>query len=82
MTKLQLSLTDQEARIFSYQASLLGYDLTRFVKYQLTRLADHFLTDLTTVKMSDKNEKMVLKAQSDYQKGNLKMANSLDEIFS
>lgn len=82
MTKLQLSLTDQEAIIFTHQASLLGYDLTRFVKYQLTRLAEQFLSEITSVKMSKKTENMVLRAQNDYQKGTLKTADSLDEIFS
>jgi hypothetical protein len=35
MTKLQLTLTDQEAEVFRKRADELGYSLTKFVKFLL-----------------------------------------------
>lgn len=81
MNKLQISLTTQEAEIFSYKAATLGYDLTRYVKYQLSRLADTFLQELTTLKMSERLEKEVVKSRKDYQNGKLKSVNSVNELF-
>jgi len=81
MNKLQISLTAQEAEVFNHKAAMLGYDLTRYVKYQLSRLADTFLQELTTLKMSEKLEKEVVKSKNDYKVGKLKSVNSTDASF-
>jgi KaiC/GvpD/RAD55 family RecA-like ATPase len=81
MNKLQISLTDQESEIFHYKAAMLGYDLTRYVKYQLSRLADTFLGEIQESRMSQKLEKEVVQSKTDYKAGKLKAVNSVNDFF-
>lgn len=69
MTKLQISLTNQEAAALSFGASNLGYSLTRFVKFILGQKAVEYNLEIPNFKMSKKTEKRVEEAISDYKAG-------------
>ncbi|MBU1085063.1 MAG: hypothetical protein ABIJ43_05325 [Candidatus Beckwithbacteria bacterium] len=69
MTKLQITLTNQEALLLGYGASNLGYSLTRFVKFVLGQKAVECDHEVPTFKMSKKTEKNVEEAMNDYKAG-------------
>ena len=82
MNKLQLTLTPQEAMAFSYQASLLGYDLTRFVKYELSKLAEKFLKNIPEVEVNAKTKQMIEKSYQQYKKGQYKTTTDLKKLLA
>jgi len=83
MTKLQITLTDQEALALRYGASNLGYSLTRFVKFVLGQKALECNSEIPTFKMSKKTEKNVEEAIRDYKAGRTTSVDidKLDEYF-
>ena len=82
MNKLQLTLTPQEALAFSHQASLLGYDLTRFVKYELSKLAEKFLTKIPQVEVNALTKLMIEKNYKKYKKGQYKTTADLRQLLT
>jgi len=78
MTKVQLTLTDQETNILSDKASQLGYGLTRFIKFLISQEATQTLknpSQISVFKMSKKAEKIALQAQKDHRKGKILLTN-------
>lgn len=70
MTKVQLTLTTEEASILSAKADRLGYGLTRFIKFLISREATNTLEEnIPTIKMSKKAEKIAKQAYLDYKQG-------------
>ncbi len=81
MTKLQLTLTNQEADLLSFKAGKLGYNLTKFIKFLIGREAASVVEDdIPVFKMSKKAERIALKALQEYQKGQAREIRSLSEI--
>jgi len=80
MTKLQITLTDQEAMVLNYGASSLGYSLTKFVKFLLGQKAVEWSEKIPTYKMSAKTEKIVEKARADYKAGKTYSVSSIKEL--
>ena len=84
MTKLQLSLTKQEVDILSTKASQLGYSVTRYVKFLISREASQSLDpfeNLPTFPMSKVLEDKGLKALADHRAGNTIEFDSIEELF-
>ena len=83
MTKIQLTLTTQEANLLATKAAQLGYNLTRYIKYLISReaigVADN---EVPMFKMSPKAEKVALKALVDYKAGKTKKIKSFKELES
>jgi len=82
MNKLQLTLTPQEAMAFSYQASLLGYDLTRFVKYELSKLAEKFIANIPQVEVNPKTKTVIEKNYQQYKRGQYKTTTNLRNLIA
>lgn len=70
MTKLQITLTAQEADTLSLKAASIGYNLTRFVKFLLGQKVLEYNEQIPTFRMSKKMEKTVKEAVKDYEGGN------------
>lgn len=71
MTKIQLTLTAPEANLLSFKATQLGYNLTRFIKFLISKEASKVIgeNNIPSFIMSKKAEKIALQARKDYQKG-------------
>ena len=69
MTKLQISLTDQEASLLSQRAASLGYDVTKYAKFILAREAEDALRDIPNFKASPNMEELVAQAVEDDKNG-------------
>ena len=69
MTKIQLSLTDQETDILSAEAAQLGYNLTKFIKFLISKTSFNIASrkEIPEFKMSKKAEKISLAALDEYQ---------------
>lgn len=83
-TKLQLTLTPQETQFFNYKASQLGYDLTRYIKFTISKIAEavnYEINQVPTYEMSKKTDKMVEKDLVDYQAGKLKSVTNVNDLF-
>jgi len=70
MTKIQLSLTDQETDILSAEAARLGYNLTKFIKFLISRTSFDISSkqSIPEFKMSMQAEKIALTALDEYKK--------------
>lgn len=83
MTKIQLTLTSQEADILSVKAAQLGYNLTRYIKLLISKEAENTFTsaNLPTFPMSKELETIGLQALKDHQAGKTISFESIDELF-
>lgn len=72
MTKLQISLTDQETQLLSMRAAVLGYDVTKYAKFVLAQDASEQSTFVPTFKATPKMEKIIRKGLEEYQQGKTK----------
>ncbi len=70
MTKIQLSLTDQETDILSAEAAQLGYNLTKFIKFLISKVSFDATSkkEVLEFKMSKKGENIALTAIDEYKK--------------
>lgn len=75
-TKLQITITDQEKAALKKKAEILGYDVTKFVKFLLSREAYEHINERVEL------EKMVKKAHNDHEQGKTHRLSSIDDIDS
>ena len=57
MTKLQLTLTNQEAFAISSEASRLGYAITRYVKFVIAKITENFMKTSGGAVINEQTEK-------------------------
>lgn len=72
MTKLQITLTDQEGALLSEQAMLLGYDVTKYAKFVLAQKAIEQLTAIPTYKATPTMERVIRQGLDEYRRGKTK----------
>lgn len=82
MNKIQITLTPQETTLLALQGQPLGYDVTRFVKFLVSREAYDFAAKIPIYKMNADLEKDVKSALDEYRSGKLRGYNSVDEMFA
>lgn len=80
MTKLQISLTDQEALALGRGASNLGYSLTKFVKFLLGQKALEFSREIPRYKLSKQGVDSLKKSMKKYKEGEFTKVKSLMEL--
>lgn len=83
MTKLQLSLTDQEESILSLKAARLGYSVTRYVKFLISQEAAKTINpddNLPTFPMSPELEEIGLQALKDHRAGKTTVLENIEDI--
>jgi len=82
MTKVQLSLTTQEATILGNYGSKFGYNLPKTIRYFITKASEEILRDeIPTFKMSKKTEDNGLKALEEHRLGKTHEMDDVDEFF-
>ncbi len=82
MTKVQLTLTTQEAELLSQKAMQLGYNLTRFIKFLISREAINAIkgADIPTFSMSKKAERKGLQALENHRLGKTILLKNIDDL--
>jgi hypothetical protein len=84
MTKVQITLTDQEAEILSTKASRLGYGITRYIKSLISRevmsTIDPF-DNLPTFPMNVKQERILERALKDDREGKTHILKNPDDML-
>lgn len=73
MTKLQISLTDEETQLLEEKASLLGYDVTKYAKFVLAREAVEEIKSIPTFKATPKMERIIKKGLEEDAQGKTKV---------
>jgi hypothetical protein len=73
MTKLQITLTDEEGALLSEQAMLLGYDVAKYAKFVLAQKAIEQITVIPTYKATPKMVRIIRKGLEEYRRGKTKM---------
>ena len=72
MTKLQITLTDQEAELLAQKAELLGYDVTKYAKFVLAQKADEAVGNIPVFKANKSMEKAIKDGLVEYRAGKTK----------
>lgn len=83
MTKVQLSLPDQEVSILQYYGNQLGYSLPKIIRFVITKASEEILEKQTipTYQMSEKTEQKGIDALQAYRKGQTKEVKNIEEFF-
>lgn len=83
MTKLQLSLTSEEAAVLTSYGSQFGYNLAKITRFIISKAVEELLRmGLTPVyKMSAKTEKKGLEALKEYREGKTAEVRDVKEFF-
>ena len=69
MTKLQITLTDQEADLLTVKAAALGYDVTKYAKFILAREAEEALKSVPSYGASKDMERVIDEAIKEDKQG-------------
>lgn len=77
--KLQITLTEQEGKLLTERANLLGYDVTKYAKFMLAREAMESLS-VPTYQMTPEMINTVEKAVKDSEAGKTKKWSFGDNI--
>ena len=82
MTKVQLTLTDQETQAISSIGSKYGYNLAKTLKFIVSREAAKMIDDrsLSTFEMSPRNERRALRTLREHRLGKTVKLNKPSDI--
>lgn len=69
MTKLQITISDQEANLLAMKGSYLGYDVTKYVKHVLAKEAEEALRLWPTFQATSTMERLMGEAEAEDRKG-------------
>jgi len=84
MTKVQLSLTNQEATILSNYGSQFGYNLSKTIRFVISKASEKLLKEgiIPVYKMSKKTEEKGLKALKKHRAGKTVAVQDTKEFFN
>ena len=83
MTKVQLSLTDEEAAILSGYGEQFGYNLPKVIRFIISKAAENAIQGRTipVYPMSESTEKTGLQALKEHESGKTTRLENIDEYF-
>ncbi|MBA3724602.1 MAG: hypothetical protein H0W89_07010 [Candidatus Levybacteria bacterium] len=83
MTKVQLSLTDEEAAILSGYGEQFGYNLPKMIRYIISKATERALQEKTIpiYSMSEETEKKGLQALAEHKEGKTSKIDTIDDYF-
>ena len=84
MTKVQLSLTSQEAYALNAYGDLFGYSLPKTIRFMISKTVEEFLksSSVPIYKMSEETEKRGLKALKEHKSGRGIAVKDVDAFFN
>lgn len=80
--KVQITLTPQEVAALSIKSKALGYDVTRYIKFIVSKEAQEAVEDYPTYKMPISMEKKVLQAIADRKAGKTIKLNKVEDLLT
>ena len=78
--KIQITLTPQEVAALSIKSKALGYNITKYVKFIVSKEVEGTVEEYPTYKMSKRLEKITEKAMKDYKAGKFVTLNSVEDL--
>jgi flagellar motor component MotA len=83
MTKLQLTLTDQEAALLAGYGSQLGYNVPKTAKFFIKKAAEQILNKgiVPIYEMSEETEKKGLEALEEHRAGKTTEITDIEKFF-
>ena len=83
MTKVQLSLTNEETAILSGYGEQFGYNLSKIVRYIISKAAERALQEkiVPVYQMSEKTEEKGLLALKEHAEGKTVAIDNINEYF-
>jgi hypothetical protein len=78
--KIQITLTPEEVAALAVRAKALGYNVTKYIKFIVSREAFEAVQSISVLEMGKALEKKTLKALKDHKKGKSKKLLSVDEL--
>jgi hypothetical protein len=78
--KIQITLTPEEVAALAVRAKALGYNVTKYIKFIVSREAFEAAQSIPVFEMGEVLEKKTLKALKDHKKGKSKKLLSVDEL--
>lgn len=78
--KVQITLTPEEVSALSFKGKTLGYNVTKYIKFIITKEAYETVEDFPQLMMSPTLEKKTIKVVEEHNKGKSKKMNSLVDI--
>jgi len=84
MTKLQLTLTDNEAAILKSYGSQFGYNLSKTVRFLISKATERAIAEgaIPEFSMSEKTEKIGLEALKEHRAGKSIKIDDVSDFFS
>lgn len=83
MTKVQLTLTNQEAALLAGYGSQLGYSVPKTAKFFIRKAAEKILNQgvVPVYKMSKETEQVALEALKEYHQGKTTEIKDIDDFL-
>jgi len=78
--KIQITLTPEEVAALSIRGKALGYNVTKYIKFIISREAFEAVQSIPIFEMEEVLEKKTLKALKDHKKGKSKKLLSVDQL--
>ena len=84
MTKVQLTLTDNEAAILKSYGSQFGYNLSKTIRFLISKAAERVIGEGTIPEfpMSKETEKLGLEALKEHKAGKSIKVDNVSDFFS
>ena len=84
MTKLQLTLTDNEAAILKSYGSQFGYNLSKTVRFLISKATERAIVEgvIPEFPMSEETERIGLEALKEHQAGKSIKIDDVSDFFS
>lgn len=78
--KVQITLTPEEVAALSIKGKALGYNVTKYIKFIVSKEVQATVEEYPTYKMSKRLEKITAKAIKDYKAGKFVTLNSVEDL--
>ncbi len=80
MSKIQITLTPEEDQVLQIKASRLGYGVTKYLKFLISKEAAEVLGDYPVIELSKKAIKTIEKAHQEHLNGKTRLLEDVDDL--
>ncbi len=80
MYKVQLTLTPEESQALQRKASRLGYGITKYIKFLISKEAIEILSDYPVIQLSKKAIATFEKAHQEHMEGKTRLLEDVDDL--
>jgi len=80
MHKVQLTLTPEETQALQARASRLGYGITKYIKFLISKEAAAEVGDYPVIQLSKKAIKTIEKAHKEHMEGKTMLLEDVDDL--